>query len=88
MYNKEDYNGYYDYITFSENIDDEDESIQSLNDNQVYFGFHEDIDIVDYMEVYKYLEISTNIYLKYHPEQKQEVLAILEKIQEKYSSND
>jgi NADH:ubiquinone oxidoreductase subunit E len=40
------------------------------------------------MEVYKYLEISTNIYLKYYPEKKQEVLTILEKIQEKYLSDD
>jgi hypothetical protein len=88
MCNKEDYNGYYDYIIFSENIYDEEENSQSLNNHKVCFGFHEDVDIVDCMEVYKYLEISTNIYLKYYPEKKQEVLTILEKIQEKYLSKD
>lgn len=85
MYNRKDYNGYYDYIIFPENIED-DEEIKNLNKNQICFGFHDDMDIVDCIEVYKYLEISANIYLKYHPKQKQEVLAIIEKIKEKYLS--
>lgn len=48
----------------------------------ICFGFHDDIDIVDCIEVYKYLETSTNIYLKYYPKQKQELLDIMKKISE------
>lgn len=85
MYNRKDYIGYYDYIIFPENIEDDD-SIKNLNQNQIGFGFHDDIDIVDCREIYKYLEISTNIYLQYYPEQKHEVLEIMKKIKEKYLS--
>jgi hypothetical protein len=86
MCNREDCNGYYDYVVFPENVGDADGNVQSLDKHQVCFGFHEDTDIVDCMEVYRYLEVSTNIYLKRHPEHTQDVLEVLEKLRQKYLS--
>lgn len=83
MYNRKDYTGYYDYIIFPENIEGDD-NIKNLNQNQICFGFHDDIDIVDCREIYKYLEISTSIYLQYYPEQKHEVLEVMKKIKRSY----
>jgi len=41
-------------------------------------------DILTYKEFYEYLQIASDFYIELHPEQKEEVIALLEKIKAKY----
>jgi hypothetical protein len=88
---KDDYGSLEGYI-FSNNFVGNDDEFFYFGENKIkfYYNVHDDIqeEILTYAEFYEYLKIACNFYIELHPHQKQEVLAILKKIQEKYSSNN
>ena len=87
FYNEEDdYGGLEGYI-FSNNLDEDDEEYDGKNTITFYnYVSEKEEQVLTYKEFYEYLKIACNFYIELYPEQKQEVLDILEKIKEKYLS--
>lgn len=90
FYNEEnDYGGLEGYI-LSNNFEGNDDEFFYFGKNKIkfYYDINDDMEeeILTYKEFYEYLKIACDFYIELHPNQKQEVLAILEKIKEKYLS--
>jgi hypothetical protein len=82
MLNEYDEQGYYDGIIFFNDIDKSDDPSFQLN--TICFFLHDFEDILTYPEFYEYIKISSDFYIELNPEQKEEVMTLLEKIKDKY----
>jgi hypothetical protein len=80
--NECDERGYYDGIIFYNDMDKSDDPNFKLNN--ICFFLHDCENILTYSEAYEYITIASNFYIELHPEHKEEVIAILEKIKAKY----
>ncbi len=74
--------GYYDGIIFYNDIDKSDDPNFKLNN--ICFFLHDCEDILTYAESYEYIKIASNFYIELRPEQKEEVMDLIEKIKVKY----
>lgn len=82
----DDFGGLEGYI-FSNNLDEDDEEYDGKNTITFYnYVSEKEEQVLTYKEFYEYLKIACNFYIELYPEQKKEVLDILEKIKEKYLS--
>jgi hypothetical protein len=92
FYNETDDYGSLEGYIFSNNfVGNDDESFYFGKDKiKFYYDVHNDMqeEVLTYTEFYEYLKTACDFYLELYPHQEQEVLPILEKIRERYSSRE